>query len=74
MTLSVTFSIVATVVQGCGASPDHGAATASAPGDGKVSQQAPPGPQPMKASKIAYKPVGFALGALSGMIAGAVFQ
>ncbi|WP_411097306.1 class F sortase [Streptomyces sp. 020-2-3H-GM] len=43
MTLSVTFSIVATVVQGCGASPDHGAATASAPGDGKVSQQAPPG-------------------------------
>ncbi|MFD8947171.1 DUF4235 domain-containing protein [Streptomyces californicus] len=28
----------------------------------------------MKASKIAYKPVGFALGALSGMIAGAVFQ
>ncbi|MFD3799330.1 hypothetical protein, partial [Streptomyces californicus] len=43
MTLSVTFSIVATVVQGCGASPDHGAATASAPGDGKVSLQAPPG-------------------------------
>ncbi|MDQ0982873.1 class F sortase [Streptomyces sp. V2I9] len=43
MTLSVTFSIVATVVQGCGASPDHGAATASAPGDGKVSQQGPPG-------------------------------
>ncbi|MEU5136132.1 DUF4235 domain-containing protein [Streptomyces californicus] len=28
----------------------------------------------MKTSKIAYKPVGFALGALSGMIAGAVFQ
>ncbi|MFE9458324.1 DUF4235 domain-containing protein [Streptomyces californicus] len=28
----------------------------------------------MRASKIAYKPVGFALGAVSGMIAGAVFQ
>ncbi|MEV1044510.1 DUF4235 domain-containing protein [Streptomyces sp. NPDC049916] len=28
----------------------------------------------MKASKLAYKPVGFALGALSGMIAGAAFK
>ncbi|MFE5522013.1 DUF4235 domain-containing protein [Streptomyces virginiae] len=28
----------------------------------------------MKASKIAYKPVGLALGAASGMIAGAVFK
>ncbi|CAD5922854.1 MULTISPECIES: DUF4235 domain-containing protein [Streptomyces] len=28
----------------------------------------------MKPSKIAYKPVGFALGALSGMIAGAAFK
>ncbi|MFE5792975.1 DUF4235 domain-containing protein [Streptomyces sp. NPDC056503] len=28
----------------------------------------------MKASKIAYRPVGFALGAVSGMIAGAVFK
>ncbi|MFH9609537.1 DUF4235 domain-containing protein [Streptomyces sp. NPDC017448] len=27
-----------------------------------------------KSTKIAYKPVGFALGALSGMIASAVFQ
>ncbi|MFE9696246.1 class F sortase [Streptomyces sp. NPDC006270] len=44
ITLSVTFSVVATVVQGCGnASPDHGAATASSPADGKVSQQASPG-------------------------------
>lgn len=28
----------------------------------------------MKASKIAYKPVGMAFGALSGVIAGAVFK
>ncbi|MEU9082724.1 DUF4235 domain-containing protein [Streptomyces sp. NPDC048357] len=28
----------------------------------------------MKASKIAYKPVGLALGALSGVIAGAAFK
>lgn len=28
----------------------------------------------MKASKIAYKPVGLALGAVSGMIAGALFK
>ncbi|PVC80699.1 hypothetical protein DBP19_35820 [Streptomyces sp. CS090A] len=28
----------------------------------------------MKGSKIAYKPVGFALGAVSGMIAGAAFK
>ncbi|SDL13172.1 DUF4235 domain-containing protein [Streptomyces indicus] len=28
----------------------------------------------MKASKIAYKPVGMALGAVSGMLAGAVFK
>ncbi|MFE2537031.1 DUF4235 domain-containing protein [Streptomyces sp. NPDC059371] len=28
----------------------------------------------MKASKIAYKPVGLALGAITGMIAGAVFK
>ncbi|WP_030722034.1 DUF4235 domain-containing protein [Streptomyces sp. NRRL F-2580] len=28
----------------------------------------------MKASKVAYKPVGLALGAASGMIAGAVFK
>ncbi|MEV7846470.1 DUF4235 domain-containing protein [Streptomyces cyaneofuscatus] len=28
----------------------------------------------MKPSKLAYKPVGFALGALSGMIAGAAFK
>lgn len=28
----------------------------------------------MKASKIAYKPVGLVLGAVSGMIAGAVFK
>lgn len=28
----------------------------------------------MKASKIAYKPVGLALGAVSGMIAGMVFK
>ncbi|GGY54375.1 DUF4235 domain-containing protein [Streptomyces omiyaensis] len=28
----------------------------------------------MKASKIAYKPVGLALGALSGMLAGALFK
>ncbi|MGW3836762.1 DUF4235 domain-containing protein [Streptomyces microflavus] len=28
----------------------------------------------MKASKLAYKPVGFALGAASGMIAGAAFK
>ncbi|MFE9399371.1 DUF4235 domain-containing protein [Streptomyces flavidovirens] len=28
----------------------------------------------MKASKIAYKPVGLALGALSGIVAGAVFK
>ncbi|CAM5452406.1 DUF4235 domain-containing protein [Streptomyces microflavus] len=28
----------------------------------------------MKASKFAYKPVGFALGAVSGMIAGAAFK
>ncbi|MFI5672841.1 DUF4235 domain-containing protein [Streptomyces sp. NPDC051704] len=28
----------------------------------------------MKAAKIAYKPVGMALGALSGMVAGAVFK
>ncbi|MET7986605.1 MULTISPECIES: DUF4235 domain-containing protein [unclassified Streptomyces] len=28
----------------------------------------------MKASKIAYKPVGLALGAVSGMIAGAAFK
>lgn len=28
----------------------------------------------MKASKIAYKPVGMALGAASGMLAGAVFK
>ncbi|MGW1248413.1 DUF4235 domain-containing protein [Streptomyces sp. NPDC002535] len=28
----------------------------------------------MKASKIAYKPVGLALGALSGLIAGAAFK
>ncbi|WP_299541886.1 DUF4235 domain-containing protein [uncultured Streptomyces sp.] len=28
----------------------------------------------MKASKIAYKPVGMALGAVSGMIAGAAFK
>lgn len=28
----------------------------------------------MKASKVAYKPVGMALGAVSGMIAGAVFK
>ncbi|MFD4561965.1 DUF4235 domain-containing protein [Streptomyces sp. NPDC058469] len=28
----------------------------------------------MKASKIAYKPVGLALGAVSGMAAGAVFK
>lgn len=28
----------------------------------------------MKASKIAYKPVGLALGAVSGLIAGAVFK
>ncbi|MFG2768068.1 DUF4235 domain-containing protein [Streptomyces rubiginosohelvolus] len=28
----------------------------------------------MKGSKIAYKPVGFALGAISGMIAGAAFK
>ncbi|MER7176425.1 DUF4235 domain-containing protein [Streptomyces mesophilus] len=28
----------------------------------------------MKASKIAYKPVGMALGALSGVLAGAVFK
>ncbi|MGW3820198.1 DUF4235 domain-containing protein [Streptomyces sp. NPDC005046] len=28
----------------------------------------------MKASKIAYKPVGLALGAVSGVIAGAVFK
>ncbi|MFF3727396.1 DUF4235 domain-containing protein [Streptomyces erythrochromogenes] len=28
----------------------------------------------MKASKIAYKPIGLALGAASGMIAGAVFK
>ncbi|MFD4528272.1 DUF4235 domain-containing protein [Streptomyces sp. NPDC058470] len=28
----------------------------------------------MKASKIAYKPVGLALGAVSGMVAGAMFK
>ncbi|MCL7425513.1 DUF4235 domain-containing protein [Streptomyces sp. YS415] len=28
----------------------------------------------MKASKIAYKPVGLALGAVTGMLAGAVFK
>ncbi|MBK3587871.1 DUF4235 domain-containing protein [Streptomyces sp. MBT57] len=28
----------------------------------------------MKASRIAYKPVGFALGAVSGMIGGAAFK
>jgi len=28
----------------------------------------------MKAAKIAYKPVGMALGALSGVVAGAVFK
>ncbi|MET9699902.1 DUF4235 domain-containing protein [Streptomyces sp. NPDC006529] len=28
----------------------------------------------MKASKVAYKPVGFALGALSGMLAGMAFK
>ncbi|MGW2836065.1 DUF4235 domain-containing protein [Streptomyces sp. NPDC001286] len=28
----------------------------------------------MKASKIAYKPVGLALGAVSGMLAGAAFK
>ncbi|THA46190.1 DUF4235 domain-containing protein [Streptomyces sp. A1136] len=28
----------------------------------------------MKASKIAYKPVGMALGAVSGMLAGAAFK
>ena len=28
----------------------------------------------MKASKVAYKPVGMALGAVSGMLAGAVFK
>ncbi|NGO12411.1 DUF4235 domain-containing protein [Streptomyces sp. HC44] len=28
----------------------------------------------MKASKIAYKPVGMAMGALSGVLAGAVFK
>ncbi|WP_030671322.1 DUF4235 domain-containing protein [Streptomyces sp. NRRL B-1347] len=28
----------------------------------------------MKASKIAYKPVGLALGAVSGMVAGALFK
>lgn len=28
----------------------------------------------LKASKIAYKPVGLALGALSGMLAGALFK
>ncbi|MEV7443163.1 DUF4235 domain-containing protein [Streptomyces sp. NPDC091204] len=28
----------------------------------------------MKASKVAYKPVGLALGAVSGMIAGAAFK
>jgi predicted metal-dependent enzyme (double-stranded beta helix superfamily) len=28
----------------------------------------------MKASKIAYKPVGLAIGAISGVIAGAVFK
>ncbi|MFJ4966562.1 hypothetical protein EES43_11995 [Streptomyces sp. ADI96-02] len=28
----------------------------------------------MKASKVAYRPVGMALGALSGVIAGAVFK
>jgi len=28
----------------------------------------------MKASKIAYKPVGLAMGAVSGMLAGAVFK
>ncbi|MFJ8669784.1 DUF4235 domain-containing protein [Streptomyces sp. NPDC093600] len=28
----------------------------------------------MKASKIAYKPIGMALGAVSGMIAGAAFK
>ncbi|MET7355841.1 DUF4235 domain-containing protein [Streptomyces mirabilis] len=28
----------------------------------------------MKASKIAYKPVGMAMGALSGMLAGAAFK
>ena len=28
----------------------------------------------MKASKIAYKPVGMAMGALSGILAGAVFK
>lgn len=28
----------------------------------------------MKASKLAYKPMGFALGAVSGMIASAVFK
>ncbi|MER6418775.1 DUF4235 domain-containing protein [Streptomyces sp. NPDC001137] len=28
----------------------------------------------MKASKIAYKPVGLALGAVSGMLAGALFK
>ncbi|MFE2472451.1 DUF4235 domain-containing protein [Streptomyces mirabilis] len=28
----------------------------------------------MKASKIAYKPVGLALGAVSGMVAGAAFK
>ncbi|MFB7837155.1 MULTISPECIES: DUF4235 domain-containing protein [unclassified Streptomyces] len=28
----------------------------------------------MKASKIAYKPIGLALGALSGLIAGAAFK
>ncbi len=56
MTLSVTFSIVATVVQGCGASPDHGAATASAPGDGKVSQQAPPGQGAHASPSLAARP------------------
>ncbi|MFI9344135.1 DUF4235 domain-containing protein [Streptomyces sp. NPDC052773] len=29
---------------------------------------------PAKASKVAYKPVGLALGAVSGMLAGAVFK
>ncbi|MFJ4970042.1 class F sortase [Streptomyces sp. NPDC088755] len=43
ITLSVTFSLVAAVVQGCSsASPGHGAATASGEADAKVSQQAPP--------------------------------
>ncbi|MER6677213.1 DUF4235 domain-containing protein [Streptomyces sp. NPDC000983] len=28
----------------------------------------------MKASKVAYKPVGLAMGAVSGMVAGAVFK